>query len=57
MERNVHGSTLPRIDLERSHEMVSFFHEAAITALRSLGYAYGLPLDWTIFVKGAQTKK
>lgn len=52
----VHGTPLPRIDLEQSKNTMLFLHEAAITALRSLSFSYPLPLDPTIF-SGQTTKQ
>jgi hypothetical protein len=53
----VHGSGLPRVDLERSKNTMLFLHEAATTALRSLGNAYRLPLDYQLLVKGGDTPR
>ncbi|MGB7438979.1 MAG: hypothetical protein WBR26_23680 [Candidatus Acidiferrum sp.] len=48
-----HGSTVPQIDLDLSKRTMSFLHEAAMTALRSLAAAYRLPFDWNTLL-GAQ---
>lgn len=52
----VHGSMLPRIDLEQSKNTMLFLHEAASTALRSLAYSYPLPLDMPVFLGQAGNK-
>jgi len=48
----VHGSGLPQIDLELSRNTMLFLHEAALTALRSLAYAYKIPVDATALLGG-----
>lgn len=55
----VHKNGLPRTTLKQSTDVKLFLHEAAVTALRSLGFAYNIPLDPAIllpgFVKTAQS--
>jgi hypothetical protein len=47
----VHGRALPKIDLKQCRKTMLFLHEAAITALRSLGFLYPLRLDPGAFAK------
>jgi hypothetical protein len=45
----VHGTGLPKIDLDNSRGTMLFLHEAATTAIRSVGAAFHLPLDMEYF--------
>ena len=53
----VHGSGLPKIDLERSKNTALFLHEAALTAVRSLANAYALVLDFDALLKRGSQKE
>lgn len=44
----VHGSGIPEMDLRQAGRTMLFLHEAAIAAMRSLAYAYHLPMEWSI---------
>jgi hypothetical protein len=55
--RIVHGNALPRIDIGRSRNTMSFLHEASMTALRSLAHSYALPLNMEIVMTGRTTKR
>lgn len=43
--RIVHGTGLPKIEIDQAESTVLFLHEAADTAMRSAGGAFQLPLD------------
>ncbi len=45
----VHGTGLPKIDIDHSKSTMLFLHEAAFTAIRSVGGAFNLPLDMEYF--------
>lgn len=47
--RIVHGTGLPKIDIDHSKSTMLFLHEAAFTAIRSVGAAFKLPLDMEYF--------
>jgi hypothetical protein len=47
----VHGSGLPRIDRNRSKNMVLFLHEAAFVAIRSVVTAYRIPQVFELMMK------
>jgi hypothetical protein len=46
----LHESGLPQIDLELGKQIMLFLHESALTALRSLAFAYRLPVEWSILL-------
>jgi hypothetical protein len=48
----VHRNGLVRVNLKQSTDAMLFLHEAATTALRSLGYAYNIPLDRSTLFPG-----
>jgi hypothetical protein len=41
----IHGGVLPQIPVSRAFEITTFLHEAASTAIRSLGFAYAITID------------
>jgi hypothetical protein len=43
--RIVHGTGLPKIEIDQAESTMLFLHEAATTAMRSVGGAFQLPLD------------
>jgi hypothetical protein len=47
----VHGNGLPRIDRNRSKNMMLLLHEAAFVAIRSVVTAYRIPLVWEHLMK------
>jgi hypothetical protein len=49
----VHRNGLVRANLKQSTEAMLFLHEAAVTALRSLGFAYSIHLDQSTLFPGA----
>lgn len=53
----VHGGPLTRLELGRTKNMMEFLHEAAITALRSVAYAFKIPLDMKVFIQSGQATK
>jgi hypothetical protein len=50
----LHEEGLPQIDLDRGRHIMLFLHEAALTALRSLAFAYRLPVEWNILLGGSR---
>jgi hypothetical protein len=48
----VHRNGLVRANLKESTDALLFLHEAALTALRSLGHAYNIPLDRSTLFPG-----
>jgi hypothetical protein len=51
----VHGSVLPKISIAQSRATTHFFQEAAQTAVRSLGFAFKLSVDWNYLKELAET--
>jgi hypothetical protein len=52
----IHGGVLPHIPVSRALAITMFLHEAASTAIRSIGFAYPLSLDEDYWRELAATK-